>query len=344
MIPVIDLALSREGKTAANRTRIAAEIARYCTEVGFFVVHDHGVPKEAMEAVRTAAHDFFSRSEAEKEATAIQAEDAVHRGYARIHAEQIDPDGPVDFRETFLIGWERPDGSSLPARVPLLGPNRWPEDDEAFRSTLKAYYGHAMDTAQFLLECFAESLGQEPGFFAPMFHDPLTNLVLAHYPVLDESGDGPVLGCGEHTDYGLITLLMHDGVAGLQVRTRDQQWLDASSDRDDLVVNVGDMMEFITGGRYVSNPHRVQVMRDSARVSAPFFVQPDYDALVRPVLEPAEDADNRQRWKPRLGGAYIEERYNATFPSREGRLVNRLKKLGEQAVDQVEALVSGLEA
>jgi len=326
-IPVIDLKLSSHGTTPENRDRIAGEIAKHCTQVGFFVVHDHGIPVDLMESVREQARSFFDLSDAEKEASAI-ASDGVHRGYARINAEQIDPDGPQDFRESFLIGWERPDGSPLPSRVPLLGPNQWPENAGAeFRPTLKAYYARAMETAQFLLTCFARSLEQEPNAFAGFFSNPLTNLVLAHYPVMEGASDNPVLGCGEHTDYGLITLLMHDGVAGLQVRTRAGEWLDAYSSRDDLIVNVGDMMEFLSGGRYISNPHRVQVMRNERRFSMPFFVQPDYTSLIQPVLEPLEQPEDRERWKPRLGGAYIEERYNATFPSAEERALKKLKAL-----------------
>lgn len=310
-IPTIDLKLDTVGPTAENRARIALEIADLCSRVGFFVVRNHGVPLDLMQEMREVARGFFLQPQEVKDRTALDGE--VHRGYARINAEQIDPDGPQDFRETFLMGWERPDGTPLPRRIPLLGPNNWPEGQERLQRSMRAYYARIMETAQYLLSCFAVSIGQPPEFFRPMFRDPLTNLVLAYYPVLEGASGEAVLGCGEHTDYGLITLLMHDGVAGLQVRTRGGAWIDCSSDRDDLIVNVGDMMEFITGGLYVSNPHRVQVMRRQDRVSVPFFVQPDYDSLVKPVLEPIEAPDDRRRWKPRLGGAYIEERYAATF-------------------------------
>ncbi len=331
MIPTIDLRLA-DG--ASDKDRIAAEIAHHCKTIGFFVVKGHGVSPTLFDDVRSAGLRFFEWPMSQKEEISLAGSD-VHRGYARLGAEKIDPDGPADYRETFLVGWERRDGSPLPPRIPLLGPNRWPSNDPSFRQVLNDYYDAVMGVGQFLLKCIALSIGQDEGFFAPMFQDPLTNLVLAHYPVLEQTPDQPILGCGEHTDYGLITLLLHDGTPGLQVQTRDGEWLDAASDRNDLIVNIGDMLEFITGGLYVSNLHRVQVMRTSPRLSVPFFIQPDYDALIKPVLEPVMSPEDRTLWKPRLGGAYIEERFAASFPTPTQRLITKMRSQGASERDAV---------
>ena len=284
-----------------------------------------------MDAIRAAGRDFFELPDGEKEKVAISNSEA-HRGFAKKGAEQIDPDGPQDYRETFLAGWEPRGGGQLPARIPLLGPNQWPNHDDEFRTTLNAYYDAVMAVAMRLLECISHAILPGSDLFSEMFETPLTNLVLAHYPILEGAPDHAVLGCGEHTDYGLITLLLHDGVPGLQVQARNGDWLDAESAQDDLIVNIGDMLEFMTGGRYVSNKHRVMVMRTSPRLSIPFFVQPDYDAIIRPVLEPVVEPENRSRWKPRLGGAYIEERFAETFPGRLQKLLQKLRGADREAV------------
>ena len=315
MIPTIDIS-----DRATNK--VASEIARHCDKVGFFVVTGHGLEKALINELFAVSSDFFTGSQQDKDVVSLNG---FHRGYAKIGSEKIDPDGPKDFRETYLIGWENEENNSLPERIPLLGPNTWPVDNEIFRHVLLRYYQSIMQVAQFLLQCFAVSIGQNADFFKAKFQAPLTNLVLAHYPVLKRAPEQPVLGCGEHTDYGLITLLLHDGNPGLQVQTRKGEWIDADASENDLIVNVGDMMEFITGGRYISNPHRVEVMRKTPRTSIPFFVQPDYDALIKPVLEPLDEADNSARWKPRLAGAYLEERFAATFPSDEEKLLLALK-------------------
>lgn len=326
MIPNIDLG----GRRPSDRARVAQEIKTVCGDVGFFVVSNHGLTSTSLDEIRALAGEFFGRPQEDKEGLSIQ-ESSAHRGYTRIGLEKIDPDGPDDFRETFLIGWEGEDGQPPPDRIPLVGPNQWPTNDAAFSIGLKAYYRLAMELAQYLLECFAVSIGKQAAFFAGMFSHPLTNLVLANYPVPTQRPSDGVVGCGEHTDYGLITLLVHDGVPGLEIRHRNGTWLAAESAPDQIIVNVGDMMQFITGGRYISNPHRVRVMWDKPRVSVPFFVQPDYDALIRPEIVPADAPSDKARWKPRLAGAYIEERFAETFISPEQRALATLRDLDPAA-------------
>ncbi|WP_457333684.1 isopenicillin N synthase family dioxygenase [Rhizobacter sp. P5_C2] len=331
-IPTIDLGLPTN---TFDRKRIADEIDRHCRDIGFFVLTGHGISFDLQLQVLRQANQFFSQSAGDKAKVAIGMSD-VHRGYARIDAEKLDPDGPSDFRETYLVGWERRDGTPLPQRIPLLGLNQWPETLPDFRETLNGYYDAALEVAKQILDCVSYAIAPaEQNVFSEFFNDPLTNLVLAHYPVAAHLGDDSVLGCGEHTDYGLITLLMHDGVPGLQVQARSGAWLDVQCNKGDLVVNLGDMLEFMSGGRYVSNPHRVVVMRNQPRTSVPFFVQPDYDALIRPLLEPIEEMSNRSRWKPRLGGAYIEERFAETFPRPTDRLLRELERM---STDQRQAL------
>ncbi len=331
MIPTIDLGLA-DG--SADTNRIAAEIAHHCQNLGFFVIAGHGISPALLDQLRSAGQWFFDLPMSEKEAISLAGSD-VHRGYARLHQEKIAPHGPADYRETFLIGWERRDGSQLPPRIPLLGPNRWPSNAPWFRELLNGYYDTVMRVGQFLLKCIALSIDQDENFFAHMFQDPLTNLVLAHYPVLEQTSDETLLGCGEHTDYGLITLLLHDGIPGLQVQTRDGAWLDATSERNELIVNIGDMLEFITGGLYVSNLHRVQIMHKVPRLSIPFFIQPDYDTLIKPVLEPVMSPQDRTRWKPRLGGAYLEERFAASFPTPTQRLITKMQSQSVSKRDAV---------
>ncbi|WDD97208.1 isopenicillin N synthase family dioxygenase [Thalassomonas actiniarum] len=317
MIPKIDI------KDRA-RDRIADEISRHCRQVGFFAVTGHGLEQGLINELFAVSRDFFGSEQKEKDAVSLSE---FHRGYARVGAEKIDPYGPEDFRETYLMGWESPDEEPLPQRIPFLGPNNWPAGNEYFQQVLLSYYHSVMQVAQFLLECFALTIGQAADFFKNNFKAPLSNLVLAHYPVLENAPRQAMLGCGEHTDYGLITLLLHDGNPGLQVKTRQGQWLSADASADDLIVNVGDMMEFISGGKYISNPHRVEVMRHTPRTSIPFFVQPDYEALIKPVLVPFDEAENTGRWKPRLAGAYLEERIAQSFISDEQKLILALKSV-----------------
>jgi isopenicillin N synthase-like dioxygenase len=118
---------------------------------------------------------------------------------------------------------------------------------------------------------------------------------------------------GEHTDYGLLTMLRQDSVGGLQVRT-PSGWLDAPPVPGSFVCNIGDMLDRLTGGRYRSTPHRVLPPTTRDRLSWPFFFDPGLDADVRPVGRgaladggPAAD-DSDHRWD----GASVHE-FDGTY-------------------------------
>ena len=102
---------------------------------------------------------------------------------------------------------------------------------------------------------------------------------------------------GEHTDYGLLTLLARTTVGGLEVRTPDGSWLDVPAEPGVLVCNIGDMLDRLTEGRYRSTPHRVRNTSGRSRLSFPYFFDPSWDAEVIALpldgTPPADDADRR---------------------------------------------------
>jgi len=104
-------------------------------------------------------------------------------------------------------------------------------------------------------------------------------------------------GVGEHTDYGLLTLLRQDDVGGLQVKTREG-WIEAPPLPHSFVCNIGDMLDRMTGGLYRSTPHRVRLNTSGRdRLSFPFFFDPAFDARVQPIEGlPQADDDSATRW------------------------------------------------
>jgi isopenicillin N synthase-like dioxygenase len=168
-----------------------------------------------------------------------------------------------------------------------------------FQETTLEYLSALTRLGHVLMRGIALSLGRESDYFASdLTRDPFILFRIFNYPAgrLGEDGDSR-WGVGEHTDYGLLTILRQDDIGGLEIRTRDG-WIDAPPIPDSFVCNIGDMLERMTLGLYRSTPHRVRNTSTRDRLSFPFFFDPGFDAQVHPIpgLEPDRAHDPRERW------------------------------------------------
>jgi len=290
---------------AADATR---EIVAACETVGFFYVVDHGVPTRDVAAIFDAARWFFALPQRVRDALDV-ATSPNYRGYVPLGTKG--PGVPKREVEAFQMMLDLgPDDPDVRADSVMHGPNRWPNDTDApgvaaFRATMENFYAHETRLAHWLLDLFALGLGFPAGHFRPLFTKPLTQLRLLHYP--PQPREGNAVGVEAHTDPGFFTTLLQDSVGGLELRNRAGKWIAAPPVPDSFVVNVGDMMQFWTGGRFVSTPHRVANRNASGRISIPFFVNPDYAARIVP-LDTANGAE------PFACGPYIEAAYRAAWP------------------------------
>jgi isopenicillin N synthase-like dioxygenase len=173
--------------------------------------------------------------------------------------------------------------------------------------------GHA------LLGAVAAGLGLPADWFATtVATEPTVLFRIFRYPPGDDVG----WGVAEHTDYGLLTILAQDRHGGLEVRGPDG-WLAVPAGPDVLVVNLGDMLDRMTEGRYRSTPHRVRNTSGHERLSFPFFVDPSWDAVCRPLplagTPPADDAARRwdgtsvRAWDGTYGD-YLTAKVAKVFP------------------------------
>jgi isopenicillin N synthase-like dioxygenase len=142
----------------------------------------------------------------------------------------------------------------------------------------------------------ALSLSLPESYFADHYtREPLTLFRIFSYP---PPHDPALWGVGEHTDYGLLTILLQDDAGGLEVRSRST-WVPAPPVPGSFVCNIGDMLDRMTRGVFRSTPHRVRNPAARARLSFPFFFDPGYFTKVQPVELPAETipADDKDtRW------------------------------------------------
>jgi len=268
---VIDIAALRGG-SAAQQAAVAVQLRDACERRGFFYIRNHGVSPALIGEVFQAAEAFFDQP-----IEAKLALDKVHspcnRGYEPLRAQTLEAGAPPDLKESFYIGEEvAADDPRVRAGRFNTGPNQWPTALPGFRATMDAYFAQAFELGQLIVRGLALSLQLPPSHFDAYLDEAAATLRLLHYPPQPPRAAPGEKGCGEHTDFGGVTLLLQDESGGLQVRdAQGERWIDAPPIAGTFVVNIGDLFARWTNGRYHSTLHRVINSSGRERHSVPFF-------------------------------------------------------------------------
>ncbi len=303
-LPVIDMAPLFRRDDAAGRSQVAKEIEAACRASGFFYVTGHGVGDAVLQTLDSAARRFFALPEEVKLRIAMAKGGRAWRGFFPLGGELTS--GRPDGKEGLYFGSELPpDHPRVKAGWPLHGANLWPEEVPELRPAVEAYMAATTRAAHHLLEGVALSLGLEDDYFERHYTaEPTVLFRIFHYPPTPPSTDGEEnWGVGEHSDYGLLTLLAQDSHGGLQVKTPGG-WIAAPPLPGTLVCNIGDMLDRLTGGWYLSTPHRVRNDSGEERLSFPLFFDPDFAAEMVPL--PPEAARGEGGKVPRWDKADLQ--------------------------------------
>ena len=269
-LPIIDVSALRGGDADARRA-VGREFRRACLDLGFMYVVGHGVDRALRADVLAQSAAFFAISDEKKLAIDMNLS-PYNRGYEPLGGQTLEDGAPPDLKEGFYIGEEISlDHARLREGSFNLGPNQWPADLPGFETTMMTYYAEMLALGETLMRGIALSLGLEEDYFADFCRDPLTALKLLHYPPQPANPDPGEKGCGAHTDFGGITMLMQDDNGGLQVLGKDGRWLHARPVPDAYVVNLADMISRWTNDMYRSTLHRVINVSGKERYSVPFF-------------------------------------------------------------------------
>ncbi len=282
------------GQADAAAAAVAEQIQAACQDRGFFYVTGHGVPASLLAELADLSAEFFSLPLADKQEIAMEHGGRAWRGYFPVGAELTS--GRPDLKEGLYFGTELPDDDArVLAGLPLHGRNLFPRQVPRLRPVVLAYLDALTAAGQAVLAGVALSLGLDASYFAAGYTaDPTVLFRIFHYPPSPPQDDG--WGVGEHTDYGLVTLLAQDDSGGLQVAA-PEGWIDAPPIPGTLVCNIGDMLDRLTGGWYRSTPHRVRNLSGHGRLSFPFFLDPAFGAEVPALPErAAAAADGTRRW------------------------------------------------
>ena len=317
-VPVIDMA-PLFGADDPARRETAVRIAHACEDDGFFQVTGHGVSPRTIATLAFQASTFFALPACEKAAIGMGRGGAAWRGWFPLGGELTS--GRPDDKEGVYFGEELPpDDPRVAAGWPLHGANLWPGAVPGLRPAVEAYMSACARAARALMEGISLALGLEADHFARAYLARPTLLFrIFRYPPTSPGG----WGVGEHTDYGLLTLLAQDEVGGLEVKARSG-WTAAPPIRGALVCNIGDMLERLTGGRFVSTPHRVVNRAGRERLSFPFFYDPDFAAQMTPVPAASRRRDSGPRWDGADVHAY-DGAYGDYLLAKVGRVFPDLK-------------------
>jgi isopenicillin N synthase-like dioxygenase len=291
-IPIIniqELVAGNEGRHA-----VAERIGAACRESGFFYIVGHGIELELQKHLQDLSRQFFAQDREGKLRIRMALGGRAWRGYFPIGKELTS--GRPDQKEGIYFGTELAlDHPLVRASTPMHGPNLFPEEPPGLRGTVLEYMAALTQLGHRLMAGIALSLGLEESYFADRYtREPLTLFRIFNYPVPPEPS---AWGVGEHTDYGLLTVLLQDDAGGLEVRSRSS-WVAAPPIPDSFVCNIGDMLDRMTRGRYRSTPHRVRNPAPRPRLSFPFFFDPNFFAPVRPIDPPGWKTpdDRAERW------------------------------------------------
>ena len=278
-LPIIDISDLVAGEAA---TSVANEIREACRQHGFFYIVGHGVDVDLQEQLEHLSREFFELDLEAKMAIRMELGGRAWRGYFPVGNEITS--GIPDAKEGIYFGSELPaEHPKVAAGTPLHGSNLFP-GISGFQATLLDYLDAMTNLGHTLMRGVALSLGLDSHYFRTNYtEDPTILFRIFHYPAAAGQEGRESFGVGEHTDYGLLTILRQDDRGGLQVKS-DSTWMEAPPIPNSFVCNLGDMLDRISGGLYRSTPHRVKNQTDRGRLSFPFFFDPNFDAVVKPIF------------------------------------------------------------
>lgn len=312
-LPIVDISGLRHVDPRLRRETVET-IRRACLDKGFFYCVGHDVDPNLMREVFFEAARFFDRPMSDKLAVDKRRSKA-NRGYEALGGQTLEAGSPPDLKEGYYVGIETPEDDERAERLINVGPNVWPDGQPEFKPVMLRYFDVMIELASLIMEGIALSLNLDSDYFQTFCTNPLATLRLLHYPPQPANPQPGEKGCGAHTDFGAITILLQDAIGGLEVWDHDEgTWLQAEPLGGGFIVNLGDLMERWTNQRYRSTVHRVINRSGNERYSVPFFFSGNHDYLIS-CLPGCLEKGEHPRFPPVTVDAHIKQKYAETYGS-----------------------------
>ncbi|XP_078359477.1 uncharacterized protein LOC144643951 [Oculina patagonica] len=310
-IPVVDFGPLKEttdDRSSEALKRVADEVYQAFSTVGFVYIKNHGISQEKIDGIFKLCDEFFQLDNAVKQRCARSADGSGH-GWVAFEREKVSSDRPADHKEAFNI------------TEPQNDQRAWPDDKiPYFQSEVASFFDLCGDLSLRILHIMALGLQMENPDVFTTTHKIMastkncTTLRLLHYPSISEDTivKPGQIRCGEHTDFGSITLLFQDDMPGLEVLPLGcTEYVPAPPIPGAIVVNVADLMQRWTADQLKSTRHRVSIPAEECHKRVPrrslaFFVHPDDDTVIKCL-------DGSEKYPPITAYDYLWQRLYATY-------------------------------
>ena len=304
-IPTVDLALFTQGD-ANQREAFVQQLGAAFHEVGFVAVANHGIPKDLVDGFYASSKAFFALPEAVKRKYEVPGL-AGQRGYTSFGKEHAKQSQVADLKEFFQIGQEVPADHPLKSQYP---DNVQVAEIPEMPKLGSQLYREFEKTGGQLLEAIAIHLNLPTDFFQQQITHGNSILRSIHYPPITQE-PASAIRAEQHEDINLITLLVGASAGGLQVLSTENEWVNVLPEIDEIVINVGDMLQRLTNNYLKSTTHRVvNPPREEwhlPRLSIPFFLHP-VSNMDLSCLPSCVTAANPLHYEPITAGEYLDER------------------------------------
>ena len=307
-VPSLDLADFLSGDPE-RKNNFVQDLGNAYNSIGFVAIKNHGLSDELTKNLYSTIEKFFSQTDNIKqkyEAPEIQ----FQRGYTGKGKEHAKGRSTGDLKEFYHVGQEVIKGDPVLSEYPA---NIWPEELPEFEETTSKAFQILEATGLNMLRAIALYLGLEEDYFDDKASKGNSILRQIHYFPIENPDEIPddAVRAAEHGDINLITLLMGASADGLQVLRRDGKWIPITALPDQIVVNVGDMLDRLTNHKLKSTIHRVvnppRELMHTSRYSIPFFMHPRSEMDLT-CLESCIDQDNPKRYEDITAGDFLSQR------------------------------------
>ncbi|XP_071935633.1 protein LATERAL BRANCHING OXIDOREDUCTASE 1-like [Coffea arabica] len=297
-LPCIDMSKIQLGDDLEDRDRELTKLAGAAKDWGMFLIEKHGIEPKILDEVKDVVKGFFGLSFQEKKASVGSYLSVDNMGYGRNFVKSEDQ--PLDWIDRLTM--------KAAPRDATQGLRVWPQNPPNFREAVEKFVERARKICDSLLHALAETLSVDGQIFIKQFDEEKSevNVRVNYYPPCPRPD--LALGITEHSDASALSVLVQfEASGGLQV-FKDMKWLTVQWPVDALLINVGDLMEILSNGRFRSSWHRAVTQRDVERFSVALFYNPPSEAEIEP-LKDGKSNNNHHGYKKVVVGEYLQNYY-----------------------------------